>query len=92
MYYCDNCKCEFDEPKRQRTTFEDFYGVSHLFPDSHTMNLLICPNCGNEDIEEMETCDNCGGYCLDSDLIDTEELVGGGIGYICPDCARDYEP
>lgn len=89
MYYCNNCKDEFEEPARERTTFEDFYGVSHLFNTSHDFDLLKCPNCGSDDIEEMATCDICGEYCLDNDLVDTEELIGGGVGYCCPQCVID---
>lgn len=91
MYYCNNCKSEFDEPERSNITFEEYYGVDHLFPDSHRMDILVCPHCGEDDIEEMRECDRCGEYCLEDDLVDTEELAGGGIGYVCPDCARDCD-
>lgn len=89
MYYCRDCKNEFDEVKQKRISFEDYYGVSVLFPDKHEMNLEICPHCGSEEIEEMGTCDNCGYPCRDIDLTDTEELFGGGVGNLCPDCMRD---
>lgn len=91
MYYCNDCKEEFDTPKMEKTTFEEFYGVSNLFPTSHECTLKSCPRCGSDDIEEMETCDKCGEYCLECDLTDTDEMVGGGIGYLCPDCLIDCE-
>lgn len=89
MYYCENCKNEFDEPSKEKTCFENYYGVDHLFNESHDFILEKCPHCGSEDIEEMSTCDNCGYPCRDIDLTDTEELFGGGVGNLCPDCMRD---
>ena len=91
MYYCNDCKSEFEELKMEKTTFEDFYGVSNLFPTSHECTLKSCPHCGSDDFEEMETCDRCGEYIPSELLIDTEEYVGGGIGYLCEDCFRDCE-
>jgi len=89
MYYCRNCKIEFENPKEEKTTYEDFYGISTMFSDSHECTIKTCPHCGSEEIEEMGTCDNCGYPCRDIDLTDTEELFGGGVGNLCPDCMRD---
>ena len=91
MYYCNNCKEEFEEPNRKNITFEEYYGVDHLFPNSNRMDILVCPNCDDEDIEEMKTCDNCGEYCRFDDLTDTTEYAGGGIGDICPQCMIDCD-
>ena len=91
MYYCQNCYSEFEEPERKKECFETFYGVDNLFNDRNYFDMLICPTCGSDDIEEMKECDRCGEYCLEDDLVDTEELAGGGIGDICPDCARDCD-
>lgn len=89
MYYCENCKSEFEEPIKEKTSFENYYGVDHLFSDSHDFTLEKCPHCGSEEIEEMKTCERCGEFCRYEDLLDTEELARGGIGDICPDCYRD---
>lgn len=91
MFYCDNCKNEFEEPKKEKTTYEAYYGVDDKFADKHEMSLEKCPYCGSEDFEEMPTCDRCGEFCCEHDLVDTETSVGGDIGNLCPDCARDCE-
>lgn len=91
MYYCENCKNEFDEPKRKNITYEDFYEVGNLFTDRHKMTILVCPHCESEDIEEMVQCDRCEEFFRENDLIDTEEMVGGNIGLLCCDCAKDCE-
>lgn len=89
MYYCMNCKNEFEEPKIEKTTYEEFYGVENEFAEHHSMNLEVCPYCGADEFEEMTTCDRCGEYCHETYLVDTEETIG--IGIVCPDCANDCE-
>lgn len=91
MWLCNDCKNEFTEPKMRKTTFESEYGVSHLFPTSHEYTIKECPVCGSDDIEEMVQCDRCEEFFREDDLIDTEEMVGGNIGLLCWDCARDCE-
>lgn len=92
MWYCNNCKNEFEEPERKEITFEEYYGVDHLFPDSHKMTILVCPRCEEEgELEEMRECDRCGEWTRECDLEDTEGLVGGNVGYLCPDCINDCE-
>lgn len=91
MYYCEDCKNEFDEPEIEKTTYEDFYEIASMFPNKNEMILEKCPHCGSENIEDMETCDKCGEFCRYEDLIDSERKAGGGIGFLCPDCARDCE-
>ena len=91
MYYCKNCYKEFEQPERKKECFEDFYGVSHLFHDRNYFDMLICPVCGSDDIEEMQKCDRCEEYFLEDDLTDTEEMAGGGIGYLCLDCLNDCD-
>ena len=50
---------------------------------------------GNTSLDELmdtfglKKCDVCGHYELESDLIDTECLVGGGIGNVCESCHND---
>lgn len=53
-YECGNCRCTFDEPYEEHTTYESYYGVSSMFPNSHSMTLYLCPNCGSDDIGEIE--------------------------------------
>lgn len=54
MYKCDNCSERFDEPETEYTTYESYFGVSSLFPNSTPMTLQVCPYCGSEDIDEIE--------------------------------------
>jgi len=54
QYVCDNCEREFDEPYDVHTTYESYYGVSSLFPNSTPMTLAVCPYCGSDDIRENE--------------------------------------
>ena len=91
MYYCENCKNEFIEPKVEKTTYEEMCGVYGEFANHNELSLEFCPYCHSDDFEEMKACDKCGEYCPDEYLTDTEEMVGGGIGYLCPDCLRDCE-
>lgn len=91
MYYCEHCGQEFEEPKIEKTTYEDFYGVGDQFQDKHDMNLEKCPYCGSDEFVEMQACDKCGEYFSDYDLTDTSEMAGLGIGYLCPDCLNDCE-
>ena len=58
MWVCDNCGAMFDEPELEKDTYENYYGVSGMFPNSHSMTLEVCPCCGSEDI---------ASYCEDED-------------------------
>lgn len=89
MWYCRTCKREFEEPEVERESFEMFYGVSHLFPTQNYFDHEICPLCGDDDIEEMRECDYCEEWNLEDDLEDTEGMINGGIGYLCPQCMKD---
>lgn len=50
---CNNCGNTFDEPSEVKTTYESYYGVSDLFPNSTPLILKVCPYCGDEDIDEF---------------------------------------
>lgn len=91
MYYCNDCREEFETPKREQETFEEKFNIDKLFSSRTKIDILKCPFCNSEEIEEMMTCDRCGEFCRYEDLIDTEGLTGGGVGYYCPDCANDCE-
>lgn len=91
MYYCNNCDEQFEEPKINKIIFEEYYGVSNLFPDRHKVDLEVCPNCGDDNIEEMMTCDCCGEWNKQDDLEDTEGRANGGVGYLCPQCIEDCD-
>ena len=91
MYYCNKCKSILNELKEEETTYEEFYGVGYLFPDSHSMVYYVCPCCGAEvdDIEEMEKCDVCKDYFRKNELKEmyvNEEYVGN----ICKDCVENF--
>jgi hypothetical protein len=36
------------------TTYETFYGIGDMFANSTPLELLVCPHCGDEDIQEAE--------------------------------------
>ena len=59
MYKCNNCGCLFEEPCVVRTTYENYYGVGGLFPNHHYLSYECCPNCRDEDFEEVEDEDGC---------------------------------
>lgn len=54
IYKCNNCGCIFDEPIEIRTTHEAYNGVLGLFPNSHILMYSACPNCHDDDFEEIE--------------------------------------
>ena len=54
MLKCNNCYKEFYEAKETHTTYENFYGVSSLFGNSHRLIILTCPYCDSEEIEEID--------------------------------------
>lgn len=58
MWVCDNCGAMFDEPELEKDTYENYFGVSSMFSNSHSMTLEVCPSCGSEDI---------ASYCEDED-------------------------
>lgn len=51
-YKCLNCGSRFEEPVTISTTYESYYGVCGMFPNSTPMDLEVCPWCHCEDIEE----------------------------------------
>lgn len=51
-YICNNCRHRFDEPEYEETSYESYYSVSSMFPNTNALTLELCPNCGSEDIEE----------------------------------------
>lgn len=53
MWKCDACNHTFEEPKEINTTYESYYGVSSLFPNSTALTILSCPYCGEESVEEL---------------------------------------
>lgn len=52
-YKCLNCGYRFEEPETIPTTYESYYGVGGMFPNSTAMDLYVCPWCNDEDIEEI---------------------------------------
>lgn len=89
MYYCDECGEVFEEPNEKRVSFEDYYGVSHLFSGNNMTTIYCCPYCGNEPVEEAQKCDMCEEWFNPDDLQDTTEYLNGGCGYCCQNCIAD---
>lgn len=54
MYKCIDCGREFDEPESETVAWEDYYGVSSMFPDRHYGYITVCPFCGSEEFDEIE--------------------------------------
>jgi predicted Zn-ribbon and HTH transcriptional regulator len=52
---CNACGEVFDKDDVNKitTTYESYYGVSDLFPNSTRMTYSVCPYCGSEDIEDF---------------------------------------
>ena len=48
MYRCNKCKEIFDELEIEETTYESYYGVSDLFPNSTYLILHKCTMCHEE--------------------------------------------
>lgn len=89
MYYCNDCREVFDNLDTKEVNAEDYYGVSGQFMSIHTMTISSCPHCGSDNYEEMEKCAMCEEYFRHDDLIDTEGMPNGGVGYVCPSCYED---
>lgn len=54
MFRCNECGNLFDIPRVYETTYEKFYGVASEFLSDTYLKLDLCPNCGCEDLEEIE--------------------------------------
>ncbi|MEI3530648.1 MAG: hypothetical protein V8Q75_06305 [Bacilli bacterium] len=54
MYRCCNCRSEFEETDSKRICFEQEYGIANLFDTRTYTNIQVCPNCKDDDIEEVE--------------------------------------
>jgi len=54
MFRCNECLELFEEPTIHETTFENFLGISDQFSSRTYLKLELCPECGSDDIEEIE--------------------------------------
>lgn len=91
MYKCNNCDERFVEPARKNIVAEDYLGIGNLFPNKTRMDIDLCPNCNDDDIEELEQCEICEEWFKSEDLTDTTEYINGGCGYCCEQCIEDSE-
>ena len=71
-YYCNTCGAEFDEPKKERELHTE------LDEGNRWEEFYVCPECGEMDFVEMETCDCC------RERKPSTELLGGKN--VCDDC------
>ncbi len=85
---CNNCKCDFDEPRKKRTSYEAEFGVAHLFPDTTNCYIQVCPMCGSDDIEELTMCRYCHQWVREEDL----DMIEGieNLNFACPRCQEIY--
>ena len=51
MYKCNNCNCEFEEPRTLKTSYESYYGVSGEFLGSTPLEIEVCPCCEDNNFE-----------------------------------------
>lgn len=56
MFRCGGCGCVFadDEVQYERVCWEDYYGVGGMFDSRNYGDLMTCPHCGSDDIEELD--------------------------------------
>ena len=87
MYKCLECGYIYDEPIRKRVCYETEYGIANMFDSWHYYDALCCPSCKSDQKKELEQCDCCGNYF--EELIDTEGMVNGGVGYLCEQGCKD---
>lgn len=91
MYKCNNCRSEFEEPSTKNIIAEEHLGISNLFQTRTRLDIDVCPNCGDEDLEEIQQCEICGEWFNEEELTDTTEYINGGCGYCCDQCIQDTD-
>lgn len=47
MWKCPECGAIFEEPNYMEICWEDYCGVSSMFPDRHYGTVAECPECGH---------------------------------------------
>ena len=90
MYKCTKCYEVFDEPDSKTICYEDYYGVGSLFDTRHTTEILICPECGDEDIEDIGKvmqCSSCEEWFNEDDLYIADDCDV----YLCEECYENEE-
>lgn len=56
MNYCNECGCEFEEPKKVYEHHSELNGMGGVTYET----FYVCPFCGSDDYEEEEKCELCG--------------------------------
>lgn len=53
-FECCDCGEIFDEDDAdsRRICLEEEYGVASMFPDRHYQDIMVCPHCGSEELDE----------------------------------------
>ena len=78
MWYCLNCKTEFEEPD----TVTD-YVTSDPYPMGPTIS--VCPHCGYDEFVEAIECEYCGEYIVGEYI-----KIKDGICY-CENCYEKHD-
>lgn len=86
MYKCVECESVFEEPLKES---EDCTPGGAFEGGSFIRYYTVCPNCQSEGYLEAKECDCCGEYFFEEELTDTEGMVNGGVGYVCPGCLEN---
>lgn len=75
MYVCELCGSVFSDPERVKYCYEDYNGVSSMFPNSNYGYYDVCPYCGSEEIDNYfeEEDDEDTIYLGTDDTPDTED-------------------
>lgn len=86
-FKCNNCGKIFleEDAPSVRTSYEDYYGVGHLFSYSTPLTYYVCPHCGDESLEDFEACEcECCGK-----LVQEDDAVLFKKENFCIECAID---
>lgn len=70
MLICNNCGCVFDEDEARVEQDKDYVNNGLGMECVRCDNILHCPNCDSQDIEEAKECPVCGEYFYPDSMYD----------------------
>jgi hypothetical protein len=65
---------------------QDMYSAFHSYWIYYHSDALSYNNV-DDLLQNFKRCESCDSWFDADELIDTESMVGGGVGYVCEDCA-----
>ena len=78
MLICNDCGCVFGEDEARIEQDKDYVDNGLGLECIRCDNILHCPNCDSEDIEEAKECPVCGEYFYPESKYD-----------VCPNCIEN---